>query len=317
MFFLKKIFKKIIGFFKFKNKIIKFGIDPTFYSIHLGHFFIINFFFYLLKKNFLFVIIIGDFTTILKKKIKKSDIILNSICLKSQFYNILGDVYIFFNSIWIYKKKIFFFLKIFNLLNVNKYINKNLKIDIFCKKININNIIYPLFQAYDSLIINCYIEIGGIDQLLNCICGRFIQKIFKKKKQNLILFFLLEKKNEKISKSKSFFFINKKNLDLILFIKIFYNIKIFFKSYKKKNLFFKGYYNNIFFINNKKYFFFKKKEYLSFYFKKIFSNNKNLFNNNIYKKKLFIFKKLIIKNFFIKKNKCIIKNFFNIIIYDK
>ncbi|XOD39066.1 MAG: hypothetical protein ACAF48_00485 [Candidatus Carsonella ruddii] len=317
MFFFKKIFKKIIGFFKFKNKIIKFGIDPTFYSIHLGHFFIINFFFYLLKKNFLIIIIIGDFTTILKKKIKKNEIILNSICLKSQFYNILGDVYIFFNSIWIYKKKFFFFLKIFNLLNINKYINKNLKLNIMSQKLDINNIIYPLFQAFDSLIINCFLEIGGIDQLLNCICGRFIQKIFNKKKQNLILFFLLEKNDQKISKSKNRFFINEKNNDLILFNKIFYNIKIFSKNYKKKNFFLSIYYKKFFLLFNKKNIFFKKKYFLSFYFKKIFLNNKFFFNENIYKKNFFLNNKLIIKNFFLKKKKYIIKNFINIIIYDK
>ncbi|MBY0585410.1 hypothetical protein K5B08_00680, partial [Candidatus Carsonella ruddii] len=124
MIFFKNIFKKIIGLFKFKNNnVIKFGIDPTFYSIHLGHFFIINFIFFLFKKKFLIIIILGDFTTILKKKIKKNDVIINSICLKSQIYNILGDVLIFFNSIWVYKNNFFFFFKIFNLLNINKYIN--------------------------------------------------------------------------------------------------------------------------------------------------------------------------------------------------
>ncbi|WP_433928086.1 hypothetical protein [Candidatus Carsonella ruddii] len=316
MMFLKDLFQKIIGIFKFNNnKIIKFGIDPTFYSIHLGHFFIFNFIFFLLKKKFLIIIILGDFTTILKKNINKKEIILNSICLKSQIYNIIGDVYIFFNSIWIYKKNFFVFLKIFNLLNINKYINKNLKFNINFR-LNINNVLYPLFQAYDSLIINSFIEIGGIDQLLNIICGRFIQKIFNIKKQNSILFYLLEKNNLKISKSNNSFFLNKKILDINLLNKIFFNIKFFFKNYEKKNFFLIKYYNKKFFTEKKKCLFFKEKNFLSFYFKKIFLNNKFFFNKYIYEKNFFINKKLVIKNFLLKKNIYIIKNNY-IKIYDK
>ncbi|WGS66750.1 hypothetical protein [Candidatus Carsonella ruddii] len=195
--FFYSIFKKIIGKYNFFLKKIKFGIDPTYFSIHIGHLMLINFIFFLIKKKFFIIIVIGDFTASIKKCIEKKNLIINSICLKSQFINIIGDLFIYFNSIWINKKKLLFFLKIFDILKINKYINNNLKIKINNNKLEINNLIYPIFQAYDSLIINSDIEIGGIDQLLNVICGRFLQKIFKKNKQNSILLIILEKKKKK------------------------------------------------------------------------------------------------------------------------
>ncbi|UNB92150.1 hypothetical protein ACJEC8_00835 [Candidatus Carsonella ruddii] len=314
--FFKIIFKKIIGNFKiFNNKIIKFGIDPTYYSIHLGHFYIINFIFFLLKKKFFIIFIIGDFTTLLKKKITKNKIIINSICLKSQLFNLIGDIIIYYNSIFVFKKKIIYFLKIINILNINKYICKNIN-DLKKKTLYINNIVYPVFQAFDSLIINAFIEIGGVDQLLNIFCGRFIQKIFNKNKQNSILFFILEKNNIKISKSNKFFFLNNFFLDIFLFKKIFYNLNIYIKQMKKYNNFIINYYKIKFYFNIKKNFFFKKKNYLSVYFKKIFLNNKNFFYKLIYNNKIIINNKLLIKNFFLTKKQYKIDNYFLINFYD-
>ncbi|XZR52672.1 MAG: hypothetical protein ACM3Q7_00470 [Candidatus Carsonella ruddii] len=312
--FFYSIFKKIIGKCDFFLKKIKFGIDPTYFSIHIGHLILLNFIFFLIKKNFFIIMIIGDFTANIKKNIEKKTLIINSISLKSQFLNILGDLIIYFNSTWINKKNIFFFLKIFNILKISKYINNNLKIKINNNKLEINNLIYPIFQAYDSLIIESDIEIGGIDQLLNVICGRFLQKIFKKKKQNSILLFILEKKKKKISKSNNSVFINKVIKDLFLFKNIFFNVKNYINNFKKNNIFF----SNIFFFLNykKKKIYFKKKNFLSFYYKKIFNINKFFFNELLYKKNVFLNKKILIKNFFLKKNFYFFENI-NIFIYDK
>ncbi|AFP83936.1 hypothetical protein [Candidatus Carsonella ruddii] len=303
------LFKKIVGNFNYSFNKIKFGIDPTYYSIHVGHLLLINFIFFLIKKKFNLILIIGDFTTIVKKNIEKKNLILNSICLKSQLNNIIGEIFIFFNSIWINKNKILFFLKIFEILNINKFIKNNFKKKII-NKIDINNIIYPIFQAYDSLIINSNIEIGGIDQLLNCICGRFLQKIFKKKKQNSILIFILEKNNKKISKSNNEYFLNNNNIDINLLEIVFFNIKNYIFNFKKKNIFF-----NFFFKKNKKNVFFKKKIFISCLYKNIFNFNKFLFNNYLYKKKIILNKKIVIKNFILKKHKYFFKNLI-IYIYD-
>ncbi|MFI4883925.1 MAG: hypothetical protein ACH6QK_00950 [Candidatus Carsonella ruddii] len=311
MIFIKNIFKKIVGNLKIKGKNIKFGIDPTHFSIHIGHFYIINFIFFLIKKNFFIIFIIGDFTTFLKKKINKNIIIINSICLKSQIFNIIGNVLIYFNSIFIIKKNFLYLLKIINLLDIKKYICKNINF----QNININKIIYPFIQSFDSLLINSCIEIGGTDQLINIFCARFLQKIFKKNKQNSILFYILEKNNKKISKSNNIYLINNYFINIILFKKIFYNLNIYTKK-KKINNFIKSYYNKKFIFKYFKNFFFKNKNFSSFYFKKILFKNKNFFYNLIYNKNIIINNKLLIKNFILTKN-IYIYNFFIINFYDK
>ncbi|MFI4883762.1 MAG: hypothetical protein ACH6QQ_00990 [Candidatus Carsonella ruddii] len=311
MIFIKNIFKQIIGNFKIKGKNIKFGIDPTYFSIHIGHLYIINFIFFLIKKNFLIILIIGDLTSSFKKKTNKNIIIINSICLKSQLFNIIGNIIIYFNSIFIIKKNFLYLLKIINILNIKKYICKNLNL----KNININKIIYPFIQSFDSLLINSFVEIGGADQLINFFCARLIQKIFKKNKQNSILFYILEKNNKKISKSNNIYFVNNYFTNIFLFKKLFYNLNIYTKK-KKINNFIKNYYKKKFNFKYFKNFFFKNRNFLSFYFKKILFKNKNFFYNLIYNKNIIINNKLLIKNFILTKN-IYMFNFFMINFYDK
>src|SRR5207244_7305263 len=44
--------------------------------------------------------------------------------------------------------------------------------------ISIHELLYPLAQAYDSVALNCDVELGGTDQKFNLLVGREIQKDF-------------------------------------------------------------------------------------------------------------------------------------------
>ncbi|AFP83744.1 tyrosyl-tRNA synthetase [Candidatus Carsonella ruddii CS isolate Thao2000] len=299
MIYFKNIIEKII--FKkinLKLKLIKFGIDSTYFSIHLAHLVLINFIFFLISKKFKIIIIIGDYTAKIKNEKVKKNILINSILLKSQIKNLLGNIYIFFNSIWFKKLNFNYLLNLFKFININNYIKNSFK-KIILKKININEIIYPILQSIDSVLFKIEIEIGGIDQLFNIICGRFFQNFFKYKKQNGVFFKIIEINGKKISKSNNFCinFFNNKLLKII-----FFNLKIYLKI--KKNFFYK--YLNLKKINlNKKnkIFYFKNNFFLSYFIKILFNFNKYKFNNLIYKKNFFYLNKLILKNFFIKKKK--------------
>ncbi|AFP83554.1 hypothetical protein [Candidatus Carsonella ruddii] len=312
--YLKNIIEKII--FKkinLKLKLIKFGIDSTYFSIHLAHLVLINFIFFLISKKFKIIIIIGDYTAKIKTAKIKTNILLNSILLKSQIKNLLGNIYIFFNSIWFRKLNFNYLLNLFKHININNYIKNSFK-KIILKKININEIIYPILQSIDSVLFKIEIEIGGIDQLFNIICGRFFQNFFKYKKQNGVFFKIIEINGKKISKSKNFinFFENK------LFKTIFFNLKIYLKNEKKFCL--KYFYLKKINLNKKKYiFYFKNNLFLSYYIKILFNFNKYKFNNLIYKKNFFYLDKLILKNFFIKKKFFYINfnnNYYYFYIYD-
>ncbi|MGX7586131.1 tyrosine--tRNA ligase [Candidatus Vidania fulgoroideorum] len=189
--FLKKIFKnkfiKIKGFknIKIKKKIIiKYGIDPTYHKLHLGHLFILKKIKKLLNyKNFKVFIIIGSYTALLgdTSRIKKRNILKNNkIYYNSIFITnflkkfFLNKVYILNNYNW-FNNLNFGFIKDINLVKLlkRKEIKKKLKKK---KRIRLGEVVYPFFQSYDNYITNCNIELGGEDQEFNM----FYNKKFKK-----------------------------------------------------------------------------------------------------------------------------------------
>jgi tyrosyl-tRNA synthetase len=74
----------------------------------------------------------------------------------------------------------------------------------FGKPISLHEFFYPLMQGYDSVVLECDIELGGTDQHFNILMGRHFQEKYGKEKQIALLMPLLEGLDgvEKMSKSK-------------------------------------------------------------------------------------------------------------------
>ncbi|MFN3567622.1 MAG: tyrosine--tRNA ligase, partial [Caldimicrobium sp.] len=64
-------------------------------------------------------------------------------------------------------------------------------------------LIYPLFQAYDSVALNADVELGGTDQLFNLLIGREIQREYNQEPQIVITLPLLEGLDGQQKMSKS------------------------------------------------------------------------------------------------------------------
>jgi tyrosyl-tRNA synthetase len=58
--------------------------------------------------------------------------------------------------------------------------------------ISINEFLYPLIQAYDSVSMKSDVEFGGTDQKFNILLGRGVQKYYEQEPQVAILFPILE-----------------------------------------------------------------------------------------------------------------------------
>ena len=56
------------------------------------------------------------------------------------------------------------------------------------RPIAITEFLYPLLQAYDSVVIEADVEFGGIDQKFNCLLGRELQAMMGQPPQQLLLF---------------------------------------------------------------------------------------------------------------------------------
>lgn len=60
------------------------------------------------------------------------------------------------------------------------------------KPIGLHEILYPIFQGYDSVAIKSDLEIGGNDQYFNLLAGRTIQKKHGQRPQDVMTFEMLE-----------------------------------------------------------------------------------------------------------------------------
>lgn len=69
--------------------------------------------------------------------------------------------------------------------------------------IAMHELVYPILQGFDSVKIECDIEMGGTDQLFNCTMGRQLQEIYQVPAQIVMCMPLLKGLDGKEKMSKS------------------------------------------------------------------------------------------------------------------
>jgi tyrosyl-tRNA synthetase len=69
--------------------------------------------------------------------------------------------------------------------------------------VSIHELLYPLIQGYDSVVLKADIELGGTDQKFNLLVGRDLQRVYGQAPQNIVTMPLLEGTDgvQKMSKS--------------------------------------------------------------------------------------------------------------------
>lgn len=178
---------------------IKFGIDPTGPNIHLGRATVL-----MKLKDFQdlghkITLIIGDFTALIgdasdkdstRKPLTENEIKDN---LKDYFNQIgkildLKKVDVRHNKDWFGKMKIEELIKLSMNFTAQQMIQRrNFKERWDSgKTIGVHELLYPLLQGYDSVVIKSDLEIGGFDQLFNLKAGRELQKSFNQEPQDIM-----------------------------------------------------------------------------------------------------------------------------------
>jgi len=203
----------------YKNNLplkIKAGFDPTSADLHLGHSL-------LLKKLKVFQdlgheinFLIGDFTAMIgdptgrdktRKPLTFKEIEVNASTYKNQMFKVLNknNVKIFYNSKWFDSFHLKDLIGLSSLENVARLLER----DDFKKRyksgesITVTEFLYPILQAYDSVVLSADIEIGGTDQRFNILLGRQIQKAFDVPEQVGVFLPILEGLDGKMKMSKS------------------------------------------------------------------------------------------------------------------
>ncbi|HPR84204.1 MAG TPA: tyrosine--tRNA ligase [Candidatus Paceibacterota bacterium] len=184
------------------------GIDPTGPTLHLGHFIPIKKMAEFQKAGHQIIILIGDFTAMIgdptdkkstRQPLNRKQILNNLKDYKKQISTTLSfkgknKAKIKFNSKWLGKMK---FEDVLSLAS-NMTVQQMLERDMFKKRmedgrpVSIHEFLYPLMQAYDSVVMDVDGEIGGNDQTFNMLCGRDLMKTLKNKEKFVITTKLLE-----------------------------------------------------------------------------------------------------------------------------
>ena len=185
---------------------IYYGIDPTGDTLHLGH--ALN----LLKLRMFqdlgheVIILYGGFTAqigdptdklaarqpLTPERIKKNAV--NYKKLVGKILDLKKDNIRFLdNQVWSNK------LKPVDMLNIASYFTTSqlLERDMFQerlkrgKEVHANELLYPVFQAYDAVTMGVDIQIGGNDQTFNMLAGRTLMRKMKNKEKFVIAMRLL------------------------------------------------------------------------------------------------------------------------------
>lgn len=184
---------------------VKLGVDPTAPDIHLG--FTVG-----LTKLRQFqdlghqaILIIGDFTAMIgdpsgrsktRKQLTHDDVMRNATTFKEQAFKILDPARTkaVFNGEWF---EMMSFEEVMR-LNSRVTMQQMLQREDFKKRIesgepvHLHEIQYPIMQGWDSVKIHADVEIGGTDQLFNCLVGRDLQREEGQPQQVVLLLPLLE-----------------------------------------------------------------------------------------------------------------------------
>ena len=178
---------------------VKLGIDPTGPKIHIGRALQFQKLKQFQELGHQIILIIGDFTAqigdasdkqSMRKPLSEKEIKENMKNYKEQIGKIINleKTEIHYNSEWFNKMKLKEIISLAMNFTAQQMIQrKNFKERWDSNKpIGLHELLYPLLQGYDSVMVKADIEIGGSDQLFNLKTGREIQKIFNQPQQDII-----------------------------------------------------------------------------------------------------------------------------------
>jgi tyrosyl-tRNA synthetase len=170
---------------------VKFGVDPTAPDIHLGHAVALGVLREFQDAGHLVVLIIGDWTARVgdpsgrastRPMLGEEDIARNADTYREQAFRILDPerTETRANGEWFAGMGLEAVFRLAGSATVNQLLRRNdfaerIGAD---RPISVLELLYPLMQAYDSVMVEADVELGGTDQLFNLMLGREIQAAF-------------------------------------------------------------------------------------------------------------------------------------------
>jgi tyrosyl-tRNA synthetase len=195
---------------------VKVGFDPTAPDLHLGHTVIINKMRQFQDLGHSVIFLIGDFTGLIgdptgknvtRKPLTPEQVQENADTYTRQVYKILDPdkTEVRFNSEWLGNLGSDGMVRLAATYTVARMLERDDFESRFKNNqpIAIHEFLYPLAQGYDSVMLECDVEMGGTDQKFNLHVGRHLQQHHGQPPQVIITLPLLEGLDgvQKMSKS--------------------------------------------------------------------------------------------------------------------
>jgi len=196
--------------------IVKYGADPSAPDIHLGHVVCLNKLKQIQELGHTVIFLIGDFTGMIgdptgrsktRTPLTRGEIEVNAQTYANQVSKVLDikKAVIDYNSRWSSPLKPEDIIKLCSKHTLARILER----DDFAIRfkngipISIHELLYPIFQAYDSVMLKADMEMGGTDQKFNFLLARDLQREYGQEPQVVLMMPLLVGLDGKEKMSKS------------------------------------------------------------------------------------------------------------------
>ena len=195
---------------------VKAGFDPTAPDLHLGHTVLLRKLRHFQQLGHTVIFLVGDFTSLIgdptgknvtRKQLTREQIDEYAKTYQEQVFKILDaeKTEVRYNSEWLGKLGYEGTIRLASHFTVSQMLER----DEFSKRyeaeqpIGLHELLYPLMQGFDSVALECDVELGGTDQRFNLISGRELQRHYGQKPQIVLMTPLIEGTDgvQKMSKS--------------------------------------------------------------------------------------------------------------------
>jgi tyrosyl-tRNA synthetase len=190
---------------------VKAGFDPTRPDLHLGHAVLLAKMRQFQDLGHKIILLVGDTTAMvgdptgasdLRPRLSREQVLEAAATYTAQAFKVLDPVAteIRYNSEWLDRLTFSQVVELMAKMTVSRMLERNDFGDRFAahKPIYQHEFLYPLMQAYDSVALECDIELGGTDQLFNLLLGRDLMPKYGQRGQMVLTTPLLEGTDAKL-----------------------------------------------------------------------------------------------------------------------
>jgi tyrosyl-tRNA synthetase len=167
---------------------VKLGVDPTAPDVHLGHTVVMRKLRQFQEMGHQVVLIVGDYTAVIgdpsgrnktRPRLSHEQVMENAKEYQEQFFKVVKkeQTEIRYNGEWFAKMPFDKVTELMGSITIAQMLERK---DFKSRykneqEISLHEFMYPLMQAYDSIVIKSDVELGGTDQKFNVLRGRELQ----------------------------------------------------------------------------------------------------------------------------------------------